>query len=233
MIGIPAIDLRGGKVIRLKYGDPANQTTYGDDPVAMAERFASAGAELIHVVDLDAALSDGDNREVVRAICAAVDVPVQTGGGLRDLAAVEAVLEAGASRAVLGSAALDPAVLGEAVARFGEAIVVALDVRGREVMIKGWTQGAGPIAELLPRLAAQGAPRFLCTQINVDGTMDGPDLALYREAIAASTAPVIASGGVHQASDLPALAATGVEGIVIGKAIYEGTISLAEVVGAP
>lgn len=231
MITIPAIDLRGGRVVRLKQGDPEAQVVYGDDPVAVAEGFAADGARLIHVVDLDAALGDGNNKEAIARICSAIDVPVQTGGGLRDPDSIAAVLDAGASRAVLGTAAaLDPTFVDQAVEAHGARIIVALDVRDRTVMIHGWTEEAGPVDLMLASLAAQGVPRFMLTQISVDGMLEGPDLDLYRHALLFADVPVIASGGVSTADDLKALATTGVEGAIVGKAIYEGTVTLSEVI---
>ena len=231
MIVIPAIDLRGGKVVRLKHGDPAAATVYSDDPVAMAETFLADGAKFIHVVDLDAALGDGNNKRDVRNICRKVHVPVQTGGGLRSMEAIGGVLAAGAARAVLGtSGALDADVLDGAVRTLGEKIVVALDVKGDQVMVKGWKEDAGSIDDLLPKLTEQKVPRFLITQIDVDGTMEGPDLELYKRVQKLTDRPIIASGGVHTVDDLRALADTGVEGAIVGKAIYEGTITLSEVV---
>jgi len=231
MITIPAIDLRGGKVVRLKQGDPEAQVVYGDDPVAVAEGFAADGAKLIHVVDLDAALGDGNNKETIARICSATDVPVQTGGGLRDPDSVAAVLDAGASRAVLGTAAaLDPTFVDQAVEAHGARIIVALDVRDRTVMTHGWTEEAGPVDLMLASLAAQGVPRFMLTQIAVDGMLEGPDLDLYRHALLFADVPVIASGGVSTADDLKVLATTGVEGAIVGKAIYEGTVTLSEVI---
>ena len=231
MITIPAIDLRGGKVVRLKRGDPGDQTIYDDDPVAVAERFESDGARLLHVVDLDAALGDGNNEDAIAHICSAVQIPVQTGGGLRGMGSIGAALEAGAARAVLGTAAaLDPVFVDEAVEAYGDRIIVALDVKDRTVMTHGWTEEAGPVDLMLASLAAQGIPRFMLTQISVDGMLEGPDLELYRHALQLADVPVIASGGVRTVDDLRALATTGVEGAIVGKAIYEGSVTLAEVV---
>jgi phosphoribosylformimino-5-aminoimidazole carboxamide ribotide isomerase len=227
VILVPAIDLRGGHAVRLTRGDPEAETVYADDPVAVARRFEAEGAVLLHVVDLDAALGTGDNREVVARICRAVSVPVQTGGGLRSLEAVEAALNAGAARAVLGTAAArDPEFVREAVARHGDRIVVAVDVRDGQVMVRGWREPAGELEAVVRLLAEAGAPRFLVTSIAVDGTLAGPDVALYRRVLALTDRPVLASGGVHDAGDLRGLGATGVEGAIVGKALYEGTLTL-------
>lgn len=230
MITIPAIDLRGGKVVRLKQGDPEQETVYGDDPVAVAREFRAAGVGLIHVIDLDAALGSGDNRSVIAEICSSVDVQVQTGGGLRTMDAVNRVLELGASRAVLGTAAIeDPVFLDGVVQAHGDRIVVALDVRERTVMTHGWTQEAGGIDLILAGLAAQGVPRFMLTQIEADGMLGGPDLDLYRHVTVFTDSPIIASGGVGTPDHLHLLAQTGVEAVIVGKAIYEGSIDLSEV----
>jgi phosphoribosylformimino-5-aminoimidazole carboxamide ribotide isomerase len=224
VIVVPAIDLRGGRAVRLRHGNPAHQTVYSDDPVEVARGFEAEGASLLHVVDLDAALGTGHNREVVAAICQRVPVPVQTGGGLRSLQAVDAALAAGAARTVLGtSATRDPAFVDEMVARHGDRVVVALDVRDGNVMVRGWQETAGSLEDVMATLEA---PRFLVTSIAVDGTLEGPDLDLYRRVLALTERPILASGGVRGPADLRALLATGVEGVVVGTALYEGTLTL-------
>lgn len=233
MIVIPAIDLRGGRCVRLTQGDPGRERAYLDDPVAVARRFEADGAPWLHVVDLDAALEEGSSRDVVAAICRAVDVPVQTGGGLRTGAAVDAALAAGAARAVLGTAAAaDPTFVTRAVERHGERIVVAVDVRDGRVATRGWREAGPPVEEALPALDRAGAPRFLVTSVAVDGTLEGPDLALYGRVTALTGRPVLASGGVGSLQDVRRLAATGVEGVVVGKALYDGRLTLAEAVAA-
>lgn len=227
MIVIPAIDLRGGRVVRLTHGNPAAETVYNDDPVAVAKHFAELGAHLIHVVDLDAALGDGDNKGVIASICRAADVPVETGGGLRSIDDIRAVLDAGALRAVVGTSAVqDPEMLREAVETFGSSLIVALDVKGRDVAVRGWTDALGPIDGYLPALSDRGVARFMITQIEVDGTMQGADIQLYEECVGLSDKPIIASGGVSSNEDLPALRETGVEAVIVGKAIYEGNFDL-------
>ncbi len=231
MITIPAIDLRGGRAVRLLRGNPEDVTTYHDDPVEVASRFQEEGARRLHVIDLDAALSDGDNRDVLRDICQAVVIPVQAGGGVRTTDDIEAVLELGVARAILGTtAALDPASVARAVEEFAEHVLVAVDVRGGHVMVKGW-QEEGP--ELEPTLAAlddAGAPRYLVTAIARDGTLDGPDLRLYKQVLSLTDRPVIASGGVRTADDIWALRDAGCEAAVTGKALYEKTLKLAQVI---
>jgi phosphoribosylformimino-5-aminoimidazole carboxamide ribotide isomerase len=231
VIVIPAIDLRAGRCVRLFRGDPATETVYEADPVEIAKRFEDEGARRLHVVDLDAALDEGSNREVVVRILRAVAIPVQVGGGLRTLADVEAILERGAARAILGtSAALDPGVVAEVVERVGDRAVVALDVRDDRVMVRGWREDGPRLTESLATLVDAGARRFLVTSIARDGTMDGPDLPLYERVATATDAPVIASGGVRHADDVRALRDVGVEAAVVGKALYAGTLRLADVI---
>jgi phosphoribosylformimino-5-aminoimidazole carboxamide ribotide isomerase len=229
VIVIPAIDVRGGRAVRLRLGDPEHETVYGEDPAEVAARWSAEGASWIHVVDLDAALGSGDNRRAIARILAAADVPCQVGGGVRALEDAARRLEAGAARVVMGTEAVrDPAFLSAAMARFGDAVVVALDTDGDEVLIRGWTEGAGLLDHVLPRMAEAGASRFLVTAVGRDGTMSGPDAALYERVVASTDRPVQASGGVRSVEDLQALAVTGVDAVVVGTALYEGTLSLAE-----
>ena len=232
MIVIPAIDLRGGRCVRLLRGDPNAETEYDADPIGVARRFEEEGARRLHVVDLNAALGNGSNRETIAAICRSVAVPVQTGGGLRSLEAIEDVLEAGASRAVLGTAAaLEDGFVRDAVERFGEErIVVAVDAQDGHLMVRGWQEQGPPIARAIRNLADQGAPRFLVTSVVVDGTLSGPDFALYERVVALTDRPVIASGGVRSAEDVRGLRDLGLEAVVVGKALYEKTLRLSEVV---
>lgn len=231
MIVIPAIDLRAGRVVRLFRGDFAAETVYDDDPVEVAVRFQSEGARRLHIVDLDAARGTGTNRDIVRDICRAIAIPVQLGGGLRTLPAVEEALEDGAARAILGTAAaLDTAFVEDAVRHFHDRVVVAVDVRDGRVMTHAW-QAEGPrVEEALPALSDAGTPRFLVTSIRMDGTMDGPDLDLYRLVLGLTERPAIASGGVRVADDVRDLRDLGLEAAVVGKALYSGTLRLEEVV---
>ena len=230
MIVIPAIDLRGGRAVRLRRGDPSEETAYANDPVEVAQRFQEQGARRLHVIDLDAALGEGDNREAIGAICRAVVVPVQVGGGIRSLEAAAAVFEAGAARAILGTAAAaDASFVARAVEEFAERVVVAVDVRGGHLMIDGWRE-EGPVLEsALSGLNEAGAPRYLVTAIARDGTLDGPDLTLYRQVLKLTDRPVIASGGVRNAEDVWALRDIGCEAAVTGKALYEKTLKLSQV----
>ena len=231
MIVIPAIDLRGGRAVRLLRGDPAAETSYADDPVEVASRFQEEGARRLHLVDLDAALEQGENRDVLREICQAVAIPVQIGGGVRTMADIQAVLELGASRAILGTAAaLNPTFVARAVEEFAERILVAIDVRGGHAMVKGWQEEGPELETTVAALDDAGAPRYLVTAIARDGTLDGPDLRLYKQVLALTERPVIASGGVRTADDIWALRDEGCEAAVTGKALYEKTLKLSQVI---
>jgi len=234
----PAIDIRGGQAVRLLQGDYARETTYDADPVDAAKRWADEGAEFLHVVDLDGAKAgQPQNHDAVRRIAAAVDCPIQVGGGLRDAGSVAAVLDAGAARVVIGTAALrDPEFLDQALAAHGEAVVVSVDTRGGKVSLSGWTETSDVEApEAVADLSARGAQRFLCTAIEVDGTMEGPAIDQLNEIAAATSAQVIASGGVGDLSHLERLAresAPNIEGAIVGKALYERKFTVAEGIAA-
>ena len=240
MILYPAIDIRGGQAVRLLQGDYERETTYDADPVDAATRWAGEGAEFLHVVDLDGAKAGApQNLAAVRRIAAAVECPIQVGGGLRDAASVDAVLDAGAARVVIGTAALrDPEFLDAAVAEHGERVVVSVDARGGKVSLSGWTEVTGEdVADTVAALSERGAARFLCTEIDVDGTMAGPALRELARIAAATSAQVIASGGVGELSDLRALALAGslapnVEGAIVGRALYERKFTVAEGIAA-
>lgn len=230
----PAIDLRGGKVVRLLQGDYDQQTTYGDDPVATATAFAEAGATWIHVVDLDAARSGSpENRSVVAAIARALDgrARVQTGGGVRTLDDAAVLADVGVARVVMGSAAVrEPALVEEVAQRVR--VAVGLDHRGGELAVHGWTEGSGVrLDEALHWFPAADA--FVITDIGRDGMLAGPDVEGLAAAAAATRIPVIASGGVATLADVEALAAVpGIAGVITGKAIYEGRFTVAEAVAA-
>jgi phosphoribosylformimino-5-aminoimidazole carboxamide ribotide isomerase len=234
----PAIDIRGGQAVRLLQGDYARETAYDADPVDAAARWAGEGAEFLHVVDLDGArVGEPRNLEAVRRIAAAVECPIQVGGGLRDAASVEAVLEAGAERVVIGTAALrDPAFLAAVVAEHGERVVVSVDARGGKVSLAGWTEATGEdVAATVAELSERGVTRFLCTEIDVDGTMEGPATVELNRIAAATPAQIIASGGVGTLSHLKALAddaAPNIEGAIVGKALYERRFTVAEGISA-
>lgn len=234
----PAIDLRGGQCVRLYQGDYGRETVYGDDPVAQARAFAAAGATWIHLVDLDAARTgDPVNRAVIAAIAAAVDVPVQVGGGVRDEAAADALLDAGVTRVVIGTAALEhPELVRRLAAR--ARVAVGLDVRGREVAVRGWLEGSGrDVLEVAEGFADDGVDALVVTQIARDGTLEGPDVDGLREVLAASPIPLVASGGVGTADDLRTLAALHaggrrLAGAIVGRALYEGRFTLPEALRA-
>lgn len=228
----PAIDLRHGRCVRLLEGDAAHETVYGDDPVAVASGFAAAGARWVHVVDLDAAFGDGSNRDLVAAIAAHGGLKTQTGGGLRTEADVAAVLDAGAARAVIGTAAIeDPALVRRCVERWGaERIVVGLDARGRRPAIRGWREEAGAdLFDLAAALVDAGVRTLIYTDIERDGTMAGPNLAMATRLARRTGAEVILSGGVASLADLAAAAAEqSLSGAILGRALYEGRVELAE-----
>ena len=238
MLLYPAIDIRGGQAVRLLQGDYARETTYDADPVDAAKRWADEGAEFLHVVDLDGAKAgEPRNLDVVRRIAAAVECPIQVGGGLRDAGSVAAVLDAGAARVVIGTAALrDPEFLDQALAAHGEAVVVSVDTRGGKVSLSGWTETSDVEAPAaVADLSARGAQRFLCTAIEVDGTMEGPAVDQLNEIAAAASAQVIASGGVGELAHLEQLAresAPNIEGAIVGKALYEKKFTVAEGIAA-
>ena len=238
MILYPAIDIRGGKAVRLLQGDYERETTYDADPVDAARRWAEEGAEFLHVVDLDGAKAGApQNLDHVRRIAAAVDCPIQVGGGLRDPESVAAVLEAGAARVVIGTAALrDPEFLDAALSAHGERVVVSVDTRGDKVSLSGWTETSDVEAPAaVADLSGRGVQRFLCTAIEVDGTMEGPAVEQLNEIAAATPGQVIASGGVGDLSHLEQLAAEAapnIEGAIVGRALYERKFTVAEALEA-
>jgi phosphoribosylformimino-5-aminoimidazole carboxamide ribotide isomerase len=228
----PAIDLRGGRCVRLYQGDYDRETHYGDDPVGQARAFADAGAPWIHVVDLDAARSgEATNREVIAAICAAVDVPVQSGGGVRDDASAAALADAGVARVVIGTAALEqPELVARVAAR--QPVAVGLDARGRDVAVRGWEQASGQdLLEVAVRFTDVGVSAFVVTEIGRDGTLAGPDLDQLASVLEVTPVDVIASGGVGTLDDLAALrgleaGGRHVAGAIMGRALYEGAFTL-------
>jgi phosphoribosylformimino-5-aminoimidazole carboxamide ribotide isomerase len=236
----PAIDLRAGRCVRLYQGDYGQETVYGDDPVAQARAFAAAGAPWIHVVDLDAARTgDPRNRAVVAAIATAVDVPVQTGGGVRDDSAAGALLDAGVRRVVVGTAALeDPAWVRRLAARHPGRVAVGLDARDREVAVHGWVESSGrDVVDLAREFDDAGVAALVVTEIGRDGTLEGPALDELGAVLAATTVDVVASGGVGSLDDVRALAALEVNGrrlagVIVGRALYEGSFAVGDAVEA-
>jgi phosphoribosylformimino-5-aminoimidazole carboxamide ribotide isomerase len=236
----PAIDIRGGQAVRLLQGDYERETAYDADPVDAATRWAEEGAEFLHVVDLDGAKAgEPQNLESIRRIAAAVDCPIQVGGGVREPQSVRAVLEAGAERVVIGTAALrDPEFLDETLAEHGERVVVSVDARGGAVSLSGWTERTGrDVADTVVQLEEQGVTRFLCTEIEVDGTLKGPALEELARIASRTSASMIASGGVGDISDLRVLALEAeslenLEGVIVGRALYEKRFTVAEALAA-
>lgn len=235
----PAIDLRRGRCVRLEKGLAERETDYGGDPLGVAAGFASAGARWIHVVDLDAAFGSGSNRALIREIAGSVDARVQTGGGLRSEADMAEVLEAGAARAVIGTAAIEDAdLVRRAVERWGaERIAVGLDARGRRPAARGWTAESGvDLFDLAARMVSLGVRTLVHTDIERDGMMQGPNLALSAELAAACGAEVVVSGGMRGLEDVVAVREAarrgGIAGAIVGKAIYEGAVEVGEAVRA-
>lgn len=239
MILYPAIDIRGGQAVRLLQGDYARETVYDADPVDAARRWIDEGAEFLHVVDLDGAKAgEPRNLEAIEGI-AGLGCPIQVGGGLRGSEAVAKVLGCGVERVVIGTAALrDPEFLDAVVAEYGERVVVSVDARGGKVSLSGWTEATEQdVAETVKGLGERGVARFLCTEIDVDGTMEGPAIEELRRIAGGTGAEVIASGGVGTLADLEALAELGastpnLEGAIVGRALYEQRFSVAEAIEA-
>ena len=229
----PAIDILGGRCVRLLQGDYGQETVYGNDPAAQARAFQDAGATWVHVVDLDAARTgDPVNRQVVAEVAATLDVPVQAGGGVRTLDDARTLFDAGISRVVMGTAAIEDPDLVDQVADLGR-VAVGLDIRGEEVAVRGWTEGTGLLlTDAFERFSNRGTDAFVITQIERDGTLQGPDLEGLAAALATTGVDVVASGGVGRPSDLKDLADLAVAGrrlagIILGRALYEGTVDLA------
>jgi len=228
MIVIPAIDLRGGRCVRLVQGRFDDETVFDEDPVAVARRWQEAGAQLIHVVDLDGARKGVPQHfHVIEQICRAVSVPIELGGGLRDRGVIEQALGFGVNRVVVGSvAALDEDLAWRLIRRFDTQLVIGIDARDGKVAVRGWEQVTERSAtDLANSLADLGARRIIYTDIARDGMLTGVNLDAMREMVAAVCIPVIASGGVSSREDLQALAGIGVEGAIVGKALYTGALS--------
>jgi 1-(5-phosphoribosyl)-5-[(5-phosphoribosylamino)methylideneamino] imidazole-4-carboxamide isomerase/N-(5'phosphoribosyl)anthranilate isomerase len=232
---LPAVDVADGVAVRLVRGEAGSETGYGD-PREAALAFQRDGAEWIHLVDLDAAFGRGSNRAVLSEVVAALDIEVEISGGIRDEASLAAALATGATRVNLGTAALEsPDWVRSAIDKYGAAIAVGLDVRGSTLAARGWTQEGGALWETLARLDAEGCARYVVTDVHRDGTLTGPNLDLLRAVCRATNAPVVASGGVSSLADLKALARLGelgVEGAIVGKALYAGAFTLADALAA-
>jgi 1-(5-phosphoribosyl)-5-[(5-phosphoribosylamino)methylideneamino] imidazole-4-carboxamide isomerase/N-(5'phosphoribosyl)anthranilate isomerase len=235
LVLLPAVDVADGAAVRLVQGEAGTETSYGD-PLQAALAWQRDGAEWIHLVDLDAAFGRGDNRALLADVVQRLDVAVELSGGIRDDLSLEAALATGAARVNLGTAALEsPDWVRAAIARHGDKIAVGLDVRGTTLAARGWTQEGGDLWETLARLDADGCGRYVVTDVHKDGTLTGPNLQLLREVCARTDKPVVASGGVSSLDDLRAIAGLtglGVEGAIVGKALYSGAFTLPEALAA-
>ncbi len=226
---LPAIDVKDGLAVRLVQGELSATSNYGN-PLEVAAEFVAAGAEWIHLVDLDAAFGLGSNAELLEGVIKSVDLKVELSGGIRDDASLRRALATGCTRVNLGTAALEnPEWTAKVISEFGDRIAVGLDVRGHTLAARGWTQEGGDLFETLERLDRDGCSRYIVTDVAKDGTLKGPNLELLREVCAATTKPVVASGGVSSLEDLIAireLTSLGVEGAIVGKALYAGAFTL-------
>jgi len=228
---LPAVDVQGGKAVQLVQGVAGSEKTFGD-PVEAALNWQSAGAEWIHLVDLDAAFGRGNNRELLASIVGSLDIKVEMSGGIRDDESLEAAMATGCRRVNIGTAALEqPEWCAAAIAEYGDRVAVGLDVRGRTLAARGWTIEGGDLYDVLARLDAEGCPRYVVTDVNKDGMLQGPNLELLANVCAATDRPVVASGGITELDDLRALMGmvdAGVEGAIIGTALYEGRFTLSD-----
>ena len=226
---LPAVDVADGQAVRLVQGAAGSETSYGD-PLAAALAWQAAGAEWIHLVDLDAAFGRGSNAELLASVVGAVDVKVELSGGIRDDASLRAALATGCTRVNIGTAALeDPVWCAKAIAEFGDRVAIGLDVRGTTLAARGWTQDGGDLWQVLDRLESEGCSRYVVTDVTKDGTLRGPNLDLLREVCARTERPVVASGGVSSLDDLRAIATLvplGIEGAIVGKALYAKAFTL-------
>ncbi|AWB86043.1 bifunctional 1-(5-phosphoribosyl)-5-((5-phosphoribosylamino)methylideneamino)imidazole-4-carboxamide isomerase/phosphoribosylanthranilate isomerase PriA [Mycetocola zhujimingii] len=232
LVLLPAVDVAGGKAVRLTQGEAGTETSYGD-PVDAAADWARQGAEWIHLVDLDAAFGRGNNAGVIRKVIKQVrGVNVELSGGIRDDASLKAALATGAKRINLGTAALEnPEWAANVIGQYGEAVAVGLDVRGTTLAARGWTREGGDLWAVIDRLERAGCARYVVTDVTKDGTLQGPNVDLLRQVMERTNRPVIASGGVSSLDDLVALrelVPLGLEGAIVGKALYAGAFTLAE-----
>lgn len=235
LILLPAVDVADGQAVRLVQGQADSATSFGD-PLAAALDWQSSGAQWIHLVDLDAAFGRGQNRELLAQVVARIDVNVEISGGIRDDESLRAALATGARRVNLGTAALEnPQWTAQVISEFGDRIAVGLDVRGTVLAARGWTQDGGDIWETLERLEADGCERYVVTDVTKDGTLQGPNIELLKQMCQRTKKPVIASGGIANLADitqLRALTEIGVEGAIVGKALYARAFTLEEAIAA-
>ncbi|MBR7083310.1 MAG: 1-(5-phosphoribosyl)-5-[Clostridia bacterium] len=228
MIILPAIDIRGGQAVRLLRGEYSDMTVYSSDPVAVDEGFSSAGAGNLHVVDLDGALSgETDNYDIIRRIIEKTGMSVEVGGGIRDDERIEKYLAAGAERVILGTAAVEnPDFLREAVKKYGRRIAIGVDIKGGKVATHGWTRASGDALEFIAELEKIGVGNVICTDVSRDGALSGTNIELYSELKERFSLNVTASGGITDVGELVELKKIGVFGAILGKALYDGKISL-------
>ncbi len=228
---LPAVDVKDGRAVRLVQGELAKESIYGA-PLEVAFEFQAAGAEWLHLVDLDAAFGRGSNAVLLAEVVGALDIKVELSGGIRDDESLRRALATGCARVNLGTAALeDPQWTARVIAEFGDRIAVGLDVRGHVLAARGWTKEGGDLFETLARLDKDGCARYVVTDVTKDGTLAGPNLELLQSVCAATNKPVVASGGISSLADIQALCdlnATGVEGAIVGKALYAGAFTLQE-----
>ena len=231
LILLPAVDVSDGQAVRLVQGAAGSETSYGD-PVTAALAWQEAGASWVHLVDLDAAFGRGSNASLLAEVVGKLDIAVEMSGGIRDDASLERALATGCARVNIGTAALEaPEWVRSVIARHGDKIAVGLDVRGTTLAARGWTSEGGELFSTLARLDAEGCARYVVTDVLKDGTLRGPNLGLLRDVCSRTPAPVVASGGVSSLDDLRALASlvpVGVEGAIVGKALYAGAFTLRE-----
>jgi 1-(5-phosphoribosyl)-5-[(5-phosphoribosylamino)methylideneamino] imidazole-4-carboxamide isomerase/N-(5'phosphoribosyl)anthranilate isomerase len=229
---LPAIDVKEGVAIRLVQGELDKQSKYGD-PIEIATQFVASGASWIHLVDLDAAVGLGNNFEVLASVIKSVDIKIELSGGIRDDESLNRALSTGCTRINLGTAALEqPEWTESVIKKHGDKIAVGLDVRGRQLSARGWTKSGGDLFEAITRLDKAGCARYVLTDITRDGTLTGPNLELLKEVTSFTKTPIVASGGISSLSDvktLTQLTNDGVEGVIIGKALYAGAFTLAQV----
>ena len=228
---LPAVDVKDGRAVRLVQGELANESIYGA-PLDVALEFQAAGAEWLHLVDLDAAFGRGSNATLLAEVVAALDIKVELSGGIRDDESLKRALATGCTRVNLGTAALeDPEWTAKVIKEYGDRIAVGLDVRGTTLAARGWTKEGGELFETIERLDRDGCSRYIVTDVAKDGTLTGPNLELLKSVCAATKAPVVASGGVSSLADIASIAELveiGVEGSIVGKALYAGAFTLSE-----
>jgi len=228
---LPAVDVKDGRAVRLVQGELSQESIYGT-PLDAALEFQAAGAEWIHLVDLDAAFGRGDNAKIMAEVVGKLDIKVELSGGIRDDESLQRAIATGCTRINLGTAALeDPQWTAKIIAAYGDLVAVGLDVRGHTLAARGWTEEGGELFETIDRLDRDGCARYVVTDVTKDGTLQGPNIELLRSVCAATKKPVIASGGISSLADISALAAIrtlGIEGAIVGKALYAGAFTLQE-----